>query len=165
MSQTLTPPVARCPADGTVTADPAPRHPGPLVCPRCWLMWSYDPDEPAPVQPVEIRAGQLWAPRPAPVRVIGHPGADQVPGVNLRTGKHLMMKARPAQPGDVLVVADPAFVAGERPHRMVNVAIRPGGEAHQVAPGFSVPCTGRQMAEGHMQALYQLVADPVGGAL
>jgi hypothetical protein len=127
-------------------------------------MFSYDPDEVPPVEPAEIRPGQLWAPRPAPVRVIGFPEADMVPGVNVRTGEHLMIKARPAQPGDVLVIGNPAFASGEHPHRMVSVAIRPGGEIHQVAPGFSVSCSARELAEGYMQALYQLVADPDGDA-
>jgi hypothetical protein len=164
LSEILTPPVARCPADGTVVADPAPRWPGPLVCPRCWLMFGYDPDEVPPVEPVEIRPGQLWAPRPVPVRVIGFPEADEVPGVNMRTGDWVRMKAPPARSRDVFVVAEPAFASGEFPRRMVDVEVRPGGEVVEVESGFSVPCSARQLAEGYMQAFYELVADPIGGA-
>jgi hypothetical protein len=127
-------------------------------------MFGYDPDEAPPVAAVEIRPGQLWAPRPDAVRVIGFPEAGMALGVSLRTGDWARMTAPLARSRDVFVVADPAFGYGEYPHRMVNVEMRPSGEVVEVAPGFSVPCSARQLAEGYLQAFYELVADPIGGA-
>jgi hypothetical protein len=151
--------VARCPACGAVAADPAPGRPGPLACPRCWLMFGYDPDAAPPVDPVEIRAGQLWAPRQGPVRVIGFPGAGWCLGVNLATGRWVQMQAPRPPADDLVVVGDPPFAGTDR--RMVNLAVR--GDSQQVASaasGETAPAVARQLSEEYLQAFYQLVADP-----